>query len=63
MFLSDTHTHSRFSFDGSDTAAAMEKSAKDHGLSALALTEHCDFYHFGRCPHYARKEEDCQQDI
>lgn len=63
MFLSDTHTHSRFSFDGSDTAAAMEKSAKDHGLSALALTEHCDFYHFGRCPHYARKEEDCQQEM
>ena len=62
MFLSDTHTHSRFSFDGSDTAA-MEKSAKDRGLSALALTEHCDFYHFGRCPHYARKEEDCQQEM
>ena len=28
MFLSDTHTHSRFSFDGSDTAAAMEKAPR-----------------------------------
>mgnify|MGYP000361976535 CR=1 FL=1 len=37
MFLSDTHTHSRFSFDGSDTAAAIDADAGREDLARMAL--------------------------
>ena len=42
----DLHTHTKFSFDGakdgSGEPAAVAKAALDAGLSAIALTDHCD---------------------
>ncbi len=44
MFLCDTHTHTRFSFDGASHAThdAMCRRALEIGLSTLAFTDHCD---------------------
>ncbi len=40
----DLHTHTVFSFDGADNATpdAMCQSAIAHGITCLAITDHCD---------------------
>ncbi len=42
--LADLHTHSRYSFDGAAQATIenMAEQAIAHGLSHLAVTDHCD---------------------
>lgn len=41
-FASDCHTHSRCSFDGKASPAAMWARAKELGLAAYTLTDHCE---------------------
>jgi len=43
MFLADHHTHSICSPDGFVPMVDMAKGAHQAGLSALCLTDHCDF--------------------
>lgn len=38
----DTHTHSKFSFDGESAAAEMAEASVAAGIRTLALTEHLD---------------------
>lgn len=38
----DGHTHSRHSFDGSETVAAMCEAAIAAGIQGLTVTDHCD---------------------
>lgn len=40
--LCDLHTHTFFSFDGKQTVDELCRAAIDKGLSAVAITEHCD---------------------
>lgn len=40
--ICDLHTHSRFSFDGSTPLEVMLRSAVEHGVRILAITDHCD---------------------
>lgn len=42
MFLSDCHTHSLCSFDGTAPLAHMAQAAVEAGLHELCLTDHCD---------------------
>jgi histidinol-phosphatase (PHP family) len=42
MFLADYHTHSKFSFDGTDSLADMLAAAVRAGLDELCVTDHCD---------------------
>lgn len=46
MFLSDCHTHTRFSPDSEALVPDMARAAKAAGLSALCLTDHLDFLDF-----------------
>ena len=46
MFLADQHTHSRSSPDGSASIGEMAAAARDAGLSALCITDHCDLLDF-----------------
>lgn len=39
----DTHTHSKFSSDGSVEIDLMVQNARNAGASYLAITDHCDF--------------------
>ena len=39
----DFHMHSRVSFDGHDTGAALAKAAVDRGLKEICFTDHRDF--------------------
>lgn len=41
-YLSDSHTHSRCSFDGTDSVAMMCEKAANMGLYALTVTDHCE---------------------
>ena len=41
--FADCHSHTNFSFDAKDTVDAMCASAVERGLSALAITDHCDY--------------------
>jgi histidinol-phosphatase (PHP family) len=41
--FADCHSHTNFSFDVKDTVDAMCASAVERGLSALAITDHCDY--------------------
>ena len=43
MILSDFHTHSTFSTDGTDELAEMARSAVEKGLKTICFTEHNDF--------------------
>lgn len=43
MFLSDYHSHSLVSFDGTFSMADMARAAVSAGLSQLCVTDHCDF--------------------
>ena len=63
MFFADTHTHSQYSFDGSSTVEQMLEGARQNNVSVLCLTEHCDFWPGRRCPHYARHETACQEEM
>lgn len=38
--ISDTHMHSRFSFDGQDTALEMARAAYERGMKYICFTEH-----------------------
>ena len=42
MYLSDYHTHSLCSFDGSAPLADLAQAAVEAGLTELCLTDHCD---------------------
>lgn len=42
MFLTDFHTHSLCSPDGSAPLTAMAEAAQDAGIDELCLTDHCD---------------------
>lgn len=42
MFLTDFHTHSLCSPDGSAPLTAMARAARDAGMDELCLTDHCD---------------------
>ena len=41
-YLSDSHTHSRCSFDGRDSVALLARQAVQTGLYALTVTDHCE---------------------
>ena len=43
MILSDFHTHSTFSTDGTDALVEMARSAVEKGLKTICFTEHNDF--------------------
>lgn len=40
--LTDMHTHSDHSFDGNHSCMLLCESAVDKGISALAITDHCE---------------------
>jgi len=40
--ISDSHTHSAFSFDGHDSVAEMCRIGVKNGVSAFSVTDHCD---------------------
>ena len=42
MYLCDTHTHSRISFDSEAPLRAMAEAAVAAGLNELCVTDHCD---------------------
>ena len=42
MYICDTHTHSRYSFDGEESVDALCRAACAAGLSALVITDHYD---------------------
>lgn len=42
MFLTDYHTHSLCSFDGSAPLTELAQAAVDAGMTELCLTDHCD---------------------
>ena len=42
MFLTDCHTHSLCSPDGSAPLTSMARAARDAGMDELCLTDHCD---------------------
>lgn len=42
MLLTDSHTHSIYSFDGQNTPTEMCAAAMENGVSALAVTDHVD---------------------
>jgi histidinol-phosphatase (PHP family) len=44
MYLADYHTHSRYSFDGSEELDTMCQHAIAAGLSEIAVTDHMDIY-------------------
>ncbi len=46
MYLTDYHTHTRFSPDSEAEAADMIRAAKAAGLRELCLTDHLDFLDF-----------------
>ncbi|NLB16361.1 MAG: histidinol-phosphatase HisJ family protein [Clostridiales bacterium] len=41
--FADCHSHTNFSFDAKHSVDAMCASAVERGLSALAITDHCDY--------------------
>ncbi len=41
-YISDSHTHSRCSFDGSDSVVMMCEKAANMGLYSLTVTDHCE---------------------
>ena len=57
--LMDCHTHSRHSFDGKEEISALCEQAVSLGLSAYAVTDHCDLYP-PRYPVEALKTAICQ---
>lgn len=52
MNIIDCHTHSTNSFDGYDAPEAMLLSAMEKGLSAYALTDHCEINRWFPYAHY-----------
>jgi len=51
-FLIDLHTHSSFSPDAKDSMEDMCKRAQELGLSAYAVTDHCDCNFWHSAEHY-----------
>ncbi len=51
-FLIDLHTHSSFSPDAKDSMEDMCKRAQELGLSAYAVTDHCDCNFWHSVEHY-----------
>lgn len=51
-FLIDLHTHSNFSPDANDSAEDMCRRAQELGLSAYAITDHCDCNLWHSIEHY-----------
>lgn len=46
----DTHVHSNLSHDGKLPPSSLVRAAKERGIDAFCLTEHCDFdLQYGRC--------------
>ena len=41
-FLSDSHTHSKYSEDGADSVMMLCKNALDQGFYAITVTDHCE---------------------
>ncbi len=41
-FISDSHTHSECSFDGSDSISMMCEHAMEMGLYSITVTDHCE---------------------
>ncbi len=41
-YLSDSHTHSKCSFDGNDSVAMMCEKATNMGMYSLTVTDHCE---------------------
>ncbi|HKL73819.1 MAG TPA: histidinol-phosphatase HisJ family protein [Clostridia bacterium] len=48
----DTHTHTKFSFDGKSSLKDMVKTAKSLGVEYYAITDHCDM-DYNYIPEYA----------
>lgn len=42
MFLCDSHTHSKYSFDGKESIEDMVKNAISKNIKVLTITDHCD---------------------
>lgn len=45
-YLSDSHTHSRYSFDGEESIRNMCSSAESRGLYSLTITDHCECHEY-----------------
>ena len=45
-FISDSHTHSECSFDGTDSVIMMCEQASGIGLYSMAVTDHCECNEF-----------------
>lgn len=45
-YISDSHTHSRCSFDGNDSIAMMCERAVSYGLYSLTITDHCECHEY-----------------
>ena len=58
MNLIDCHTHSVNSPDGNSTAEEMLKTAIKQGLSAYALTDHCEVNRWFSIEHYGAEPND-----
>ena len=41
-YISDSHTHSRCSFDGKDSVCMMCEKATNMGLYSITITDHCE---------------------
>ena len=55
QFISDSHIHSRNSFDGKDSVVMLAERAANLGLYAITVTDHCECNEF--------QEHDYIQDI
>lgn len=45
-YISDSHTHSRCSFDGTDSVAMMTERAVNLGLYSITVTDHCECHEY-----------------
>ena len=57
MTLIDMHTHTGFSPDGKGTVEESVSRGKELGLSAFAITDHCDCNFRYKAEHYGRVEK------
>lgn len=57
MALIDMHTHTGFSPDGKGTIEESIKRAKELGLAAFAITDHCDCNFHYKAEHYGAPDE------
>lgn len=63
MFISDYHTHSLCSFDGSAPLADLCQAAVEAGLSELCLTDHCDLVNTAGKPDLSFRWEPVEEQL